>query len=119
MSGRVYDTARAPYAPRFCMVQGLTARRLGKGLSANPYPKGSPEWRCWRQGHSPVSRETVSRPGNDERGDRWPAADEALLAFAAGDLDGATLAAMVGVSHQALRCKLARMRKAQAERGAA
>ena len=111
MTGAVYDTAVHPWAPSFCIVRGMTDRMAGAGLRDNPFPKASPEARCWRQGHSPVSREAVSRRSRDPRGERWPEADEALLAFAGDDLDQVTLAAMLGVSHQAVRCKLHRMRK--------
>ena len=114
MSGAVYDLARHPWAPSFCVVRGMADRLAGKRLKDNPFPKASPEARCWRQGHSPVSREAVSRRSHDARGDRWPEADEALLAFAAEDLDRGTLAAILGVSPQAVRCKLHRMRKGRA-----
>lgn len=95
----------------FCVLQGLIARHAGKGASANPYRKGSPEARCWRHGHNPVSRETVPRRSHDARGEIWPEADEALVAFAAGDLADKDIAAIIGVTHQAVRGKRHRMRK--------
>ena len=111
MTGAVHDSERHPWAPSLCILEGKVARLRGKRLRDNPYPKGLPEARCWRHGHTPVSREAISRRSHDERGDRWPAADEALLAFAGDDLDLKTLGAILGVSHAAVRNKRHRMRR--------
>lgn len=124
MSGAVYDTETKPWAPGFCLVQGVVARRMKLPEKTNPYPQGSPESRCWRYGYqtatrrcqAAASREAVaSAPGpgrgHSRRGDRsvWPEEDLALLRFARDDLSYAVIGDMVGRSVQAVKNRLHRL----------
>ena len=139
MSGAVQDTATqgpaGAWAPSFCCLQGLVARHLGQGLSDNPYPRLSPQARCWRHGYDSerrrrsaeraVTRGTLSGPwwlrgagaapgrGRARAGDRsaWSARDIALLIFAHADLPRAAIAEMVGRSPTSVSCQLSRLRK--------
>ncbi|MCG8595649.1 MAG: sigma-70 region 4 domain-containing protein [Kiloniellales bacterium] len=127
MTGAVYDTAVQAWAPSFCCLQGVVARRRKERAQDNPYPKGSPEARCWQYGYETMtrrtraaaSREAVSSgfpgPGRGRsvrglRGD-WSQEDLALLNFAAEDLPYSVIGDMLGRSVQAVKNRLHRLDK--------
>lgn len=112
MKGAKYNVATHPEAPRFCIVEGRSAKIWKNPASTNPYPRNSPEWRCWRWGHTlpltNVSRGTVS---GDVRGALYSESELWFLKWAGDNLTAVEIAGILNRSHQAVRCKLHRMRR--------
>ena len=106
------------HSGNFAVLAGVMARATGLAAGECPYPAGSPQARCWAYGWATrdradetVSRETVVKQRARKAGKQpgWSASDLAVLAIC-GDMRDADLAAILGRSHQAVRCKLTRLR---------